>query len=67
MKMESDKARLLNLAKITELIHQMKGSPHNVVAIVLNYDIIEGKFDLMSRYYVNFETNILGNPQQSIK
>ena len=36
------------------------GCPSGVVAYMLDYDIVVSEFELQSRYYVLFRTNILG-------
>ena len=47
-------------------IHARGEIPSSVVVNVLNCDIVVSEFELQSRYYVHFRTNISGKTMNSL-
>ena len=50
------------VGQLTYILKNMKyrGSPHGVVANVLDWNIVVSELKLQSRYYIHFPTNTLG-------
>ena len=57
----------LSLRYIRFGVFNVGWSPRGVVTNVLDSDIIESEFEFKSRYYVHFQTNILGKLIDKIK